>query len=162
MFVVRNVVLAALVVWIGGMVVLGAIVAPSAFQVLEKVDPQNGRVFAGLLFGDILRQFSYLAYVCGSLVVAGLVILKFVGPPPRAFVARLILSGAMLASAIYTGVPVLKEIAQIQATSGGPINALPVSDPRRVRFDHLHQTSTTLMSINLGLGFLSLFWYARE
>lgn len=162
MFVVRYVVLAALVIWTGGMVALGGIVAPSAFQVLERVDPQNGRIFAGLLFGDILRQFSFLAYVCGSLVVAGLVIMKFVGPPPRAFTLRLILSAAMLASAIYTGVPLLKEIAQIQAAAAGPINALPASDPRRVRFDQLHETSTTLMSINLGLGFLSLFWYARE
>lgn len=162
MFVVRYMVLAALVVWTGGMVALGGIVAPLAFQVLEKADPQNGRVFAGLLFGDILRQFSFLAYVCGALVVAGLVILKFVGPPPRAFVLRLILSVAMLAIAIYTGVPVLKEIAQIQAAANGPVNALPASDPRRVRFDYLHQTSTTLMSLNLGLGFLSLCWYARE
>ncbi|MBM3769945.1 MAG: hypothetical protein FJW27_01380 [Acidimicrobiia bacterium] len=144
------------------MVAIGAIVAPSAFQVLEAADAHNGRVLAGLLFGDVLRQFSAVAYVCGAVVVAGLLIMKFVGPPPRAFVPRLILSVAMLANAIYAGVPVLGEIAQIQTAAAGPINALPESDPRRVRFDRLHQTSTTLMSVNLGLGFLSLFWYARE
>lgn len=162
MFVVRYAVLAALAVWVGGMVALGAIVAPSAFQLLQAADPPHGRVLAGQLLSEVLRQFSVTTYVCGAVVVLGLLIMKFVGPPPRAFVPRLVLSVAMLATAIYTGEPVLREMTHIQTAAAGPIDALPASDPRRVRFDRLHQTSTTLMSINLGLGFLSLFWYARE
>lgn len=162
MFVVRYAVLAALAIWTGGMLAIGAVVAPAAFQALPAADPQNGRVVAGLLFGEVLRQFSLVAYGCGAVVVLGLLVLKFVGPPPRAFNARIAIAGVMLASAVYAGVPVLGEIGRIQTAVSGPIGQLPESDPRRARFDALHRLSTTLMSVNLGLGFVSLFWFSRE
>lgn len=162
MLAVRYTVLAALVVWVGGMVVLGFIVAPSAFRVLQAADPLGGRVLAGALFGDILRQFHLVAYLCGAVTVIGLFLMKFVGPPPVAFVPRLALVGTMLGSAVYTGVPVSRELAQIQAAVSGPVAALAQSDPRRIRFEALHRTSTTLLTMNLGLGLLSLFWYSRE
>src|SRR5688572_7635932 len=52
----------ALVLWLGGMVVLGAIVAPATFQVLEASAPAVGRALAGALFGTILARFHYVAY----------------------------------------------------------------------------------------------------
>jgi hypothetical protein len=63
---------------------------------------------------------------------------------------------------VYSGYPVSREIAQIQSHLSGPVNALPETDPRRVRFDRLHQMSTTLMTINMALGLVLLFWYIRE
>jgi hypothetical protein len=68
----------------------------------------------------------------------------------------------MLSLAAYSGVPVTHEIAQIQSQVSGPMNKLPDSDPRRIRFDRLHALSTTLMTINMALGFVLLFWYVRE
>ncbi len=162
MLAVRYVVLTALVVWLGGMVVLGGIVAPSAFRVLQAADPHNGGALAGLLFGDVLRQFHVVAYLCGATVVVGLFVMKFVGPPPAAFVLRLSLIMVMLGSAAYNGMPLSHEIAHLQATVAGPVSALADTDPRRIRFEALHQRSTVLMAVNLGLGLLSLFWYARE
>jgi hypothetical protein len=160
--VVRYAVLAALVVWLGGMLVLGGLVAPSAFRILQAADPDHGRVLAGALFGDILRQFSLLTYLCGAVALVGLFLMKFVGPPPAAFVLRAAIIAAMLAIALYSGVLVSREIAQIQASAGGPVSHLPDSDPRRARFEALHRTSAALMTINMGLGLVSLFWYARE
>jgi hypothetical protein len=162
MFVIRYVALAALVVWLGGMIVLGMLVAPSTFRVLQAADPATGRVLAGALFGDILRQFYLLAYACGAVILFCLFVMKFMGPPPRAFVLRGAIVAVMLALAVYAGGPVSREIAQIQSQVSGPINTLPDSDPRRVRFTRLHDASTMLMTINMALGLVLLFWYVKE
>jgi hypothetical protein len=162
MLVVRYVVLAALVVWLGGMIVLGALVAPSTFRVLQAADGESGRMLAAVVFGEALRQFHILAYVCGGVMLIGLFLMKFVGPPPPAFVLRSVIIAAMLSIALYSGLPVSGEIERIRSAVSGPIQRLPDTDPRRLRFDALHRMSTMLMTINIGLGLISLFWYARE
>jgi hypothetical protein len=162
MLAVRYLALAALVVWLGGMAVLGLIVAPSTFRVLQAADPAAGRVLAGALFGEILGQFHLLEYACGGLLFVCLLVLKFVGPPPRGFVPRLALVAIMLGLAVYSGVPVTREITRLQSEVTGPISALAETDARRVRFDRLHQTSTALMTVNMALGLVLLFWYAGE
>ena len=162
MFAIRYVALLALVVWLGGMILLGALVAPSTFRVLQAGDAEAGRVLAGSLFGEILRLFQLLAYACGAIILACLLVMKFVGPPPRAFVLRAGVVVLMLGIALYSGVLVSREIAQIQSQVTGPMNRLPENDARRIRFDRLHQTSTALMTTNLALGLVLLIWYVRE
>jgi hypothetical protein len=162
MLAVRYVALAALVVWLGGMVVLGLVVAPSTFRVLQAAAPENGRVLAGAVFGEVLRLFHLIAYACGAVILACFLVLKFIGPPPPAFLPRAAIVVLMLGLAIYSGVPVTRELDAIQAQVAGSVSRLPESDPRRVRFDRLHRTSTALMTINMGLGLVLLFWYVRE
>jgi len=162
MLAVRYVALAALVVWLGGMVVLGLLVAPSTFGVLQAHEADAGRVLAGAVFGEILRRFYLLSYICGGLILVTLIAMKLVGPPPRAFPARAAIVATMLALSVYAGVPVSREIAGIQSQISGPVNRLPDADPRRVRFDRLHATSTALMAVNMLLGFILLYWYVRE
>jgi len=70
MLAVRYVALAALVVWLGGMVTA--------------------------VFGDLLRPFHLVSLVCGAVILVSLFIMKFVGPPPHAFVPRAALTGLML------------------------------------------------------------------
>jgi hypothetical protein len=162
MFAIRSVALLALVIWLGGMIMLGLIVAPSTFRVLQAADPAIGRVLAGLVFGDILRHFHLVAYGCGLVILVSLFAIKFIGPPPRAFIPRAAIVVVMLLVAIYSGYPVSREITEIQSHVSGPVNALPDTDARRVRFDRLHQVSTVLMTINMALGLVLLFWYVRE
>lgn len=162
MLAVRYVALTALVVWLGGMVILGLLVAPSTFGVLQTSDPANGRMLAGAVFGTILRRFHLVAYVCGIIVFLSLFVMKFVGPPPQAFVLRAAIVFVMFLIALYSGVPVTRELEQIQSQVAGPVSRLPESDERRIRFDRLHRTSTTLMTINMGLGLVLLLWYVRE
>ena len=57
---------------------------------------------------------------------------------------------------------VTREIARVQSQVSGPMNQLPKDDARRVRFDSLHRTSTVLMTVNMALGLVLLFWYVRE
>jgi uncharacterized membrane protein len=162
MLVVRYLVLAAQVVWLGGMVTLELIVGPASCRVLQAADPHHGRLLAGMLIGDIFRQFHLVAYLCGAVVVAGMFVMKFVGPPPSAFLLRLALIAAMLGSAFYTGVPVSRELSQLQASVPGPAAQFDTADPRQARIDTLRRTSSTFMTVNLALGLFSLFWYARE
>jgi hypothetical protein len=70
MLAVRYVALAALVVWLGGM--------------------------ATAVFGDILRPSHLVGLVCGGIIFVSLFIMKFVGPPPHAFVPRAALTALML------------------------------------------------------------------
>lgn len=164
---VRYIGLAALVAWLGGMIVLGLLVAPSIFRVLQASDPTAGRVLAGAVFGDILRRFHLLAYVCGGLLLTTLMLERLgtsqsTGSQPRGLSARAAIVLVMLAVAAYSGFPLTREIARVQSQVQGPMNKLPPSDPRRVLFDRLHATSTTLMTVNMALGLVLLFWYVRE
>jgi glucose dehydrogenase len=164
MLAVRYLALAALVVWLGGMIVLGLLVAPSIFGVLQTAtsDAAQGRMLAGATFGEILRRFHLLAYGCGCVLILCLLVMKLVGPPPQTFIPRIAIVVIMLGIALYSGIPVTSEIASIQSQVAGPISSLPESDARRTRFDRLHGLSTTLMTINMGLGLVLLYWYVRE
>lgn len=53
-----------LAIWIGGAIVLGALVAPALFRALPRAD-------AGAIFGPILRRFSRLRVAAVALVVIG-------------------------------------------------------------------------------------------
>ena len=63
--VVRYIALAALVVWLG-----------SAAQMVA---------------GEWLRSLERVTYVCGAVMIVGLSVMKLVGPPPPAFVIRIVL-----------------------------------------------------------------------
>ena len=152
----------ALVVWLGGMLALGAIVAPATFQVLQVSAPEIGRALAGDLFGQILARFHYVAYACGGVMLISLAVIAILGPRPRAFAVRLAVIATMLLIALYSGVIVLRTIDAIQLEIGRLPSLLPPGDARRIRFDELHQLSTRLMMANI-LGALALlYWEARD
>jgi hypothetical protein len=76
MILVRYVTLVALVIWLGAL-----------------VDER---------FGDLVRRAHLLTYASGAVTVTGLFVLKFMGPPPRAFVMRAVIAVLMLALALAT------------------------------------------------------------
>jgi hypothetical protein len=158
----RFVYVLALAVWLGGMAILGALVAPTIFQTLQAADPDTGRALAGLAFGAILTRFHYLAYGCGLLILVMLVVIALLGPRPKHFAIRCGIVSGMLLVAAYSGVIVLGEIDAIQREVGTLPSRLPAGDPRRVRFDELHQLSTRLMMVDLLGAFALLYWEARE
>jgi hypothetical protein len=140
MLALRYAYLLALVVWLGGMIILGALVAPATFGVLQASDPVAGRQLAGDVFGAI----------------------RLMGPKPAACTIRIAIVTAMLGVALYSGVFVLRDINTIQQVSPGGVSQLTTTDPRRARFDELHQLSTRLMMLNLAGALLLLYWEARE
>jgi hypothetical protein len=64
--------------------------------------------------------------------IVGLFVMKFMGPPPHAFVARAGIAILMLAIAAGAA------------------------------FAHSGDTATTLLTVNLALGLVLLTWYVRE
>jgi hypothetical protein len=162
MLALRYVYVLALVVWLGGMVVLGAIVAPTTFQVLQASEPIEGRALAGELFAAIIARFHYVAYGAGAALLVSLAAMAVLGPRPRHFAVRTIIVAAMLGIAIYSGVIVLGEIDQIQQEVGTLPSRLPAGDVRRVAFDGLHQLATRLMMINMAAALVLLYWETRE
>ena len=169
----------ALAVWLGGMIVLGAVVAPALFSTLGALDPVSGRIFAGEAFGAVLGRFHYLAYATGGILLVTLSAMALLGPRPRSFAVRTAIVAVMLAVALYSGVMVLGEIDSIQREiaasspaheTGEPAlaatrrlpSSLPAGDARRVRFDQLHVLSTRLMMFNIVAGLVLLVWEARD
>jgi uncharacterized membrane protein len=162
MLALRYVYVLALVMWLGGMVVLAAIVAPATFEVLQASDPTAGRALAGELFGVIIERFHYVAYVAGAALLLTLAGMAVLGPRPRHFAVRAAIVAAMLAVALYSGVIVLGRIDRIQQEVGTLPSRLPATDARRVQFDGLHQLSTRLMMLNMAAALVLLYWETRE
>jgi uncharacterized membrane protein len=158
----RYVYVLALAVWLGGMILLGSVVAPMTFQVLQASAPETGRALAGGLFGAILNRFHFVAYGAGALLFVTLVAMRVLGPRPRGFALRAALIFVMLLVALYSGLMVLREVDSIQRAAGVLPSTLPAGDARRVRFDALHQLSTRLMVFNIAGTLVLLGWEARE
>jgi len=162
MLAVRYAYVLALVVWLGGMVMLGALVAPATFQVLQAADPVNGRVLAGELFGMTLARFHPIAYGAGAILLVSLVLMRVLGPRPPAFAIRALIVTGMLGVALYSGEVVLRRVDTIQREVGTLPSKLPAGNPRRVEFDALHTLSTRLMMLNIAAALVLLYWEAPE
>lgn len=154
--------LLALVLWVGGLLVLGAIGAPSIFDVLASRQADGGRLLAGAIFGETLRRFHLLSYGCGAVLLATMIVRAVLGPRPRRFAIRAVIAFVMLAASAYSGVIVSAQIARAQAAIGAAPSSLPESDPRRVQFGRLHATSTGLELIPVFGGLMLLFWELKD
>lgn len=162
MLAVRYVYILALVVWLGGMVVAGAVVAPSVFGVLQEWNAETGRVLAGRVFGEVLRRFHHVAYAAGALMLVTLTVQRLIGPRPRAYGVRAAIIAVMLGATLYSGLVVTPQIEGLQRTVEGPVNRLREDDPRRHEFERLHGLSSTLLTAAAVGGLLVLAWETRE
>jgi uncharacterized protein DUF4149 len=161
MFVLRFAAVLALVVWVGGLLALGAVAAPSIFDILAH-QPGGGRMLAGDVFGEILRRFQLVSYGAGALLLATLLLRRVLGPAPRRFAWRAGLATLMLAASAYAGIVVAGEIGALQRQIGAAPSSLPDGDPRRARFGRLHGLSTALQFVPLLGGLMLIYWEIRE
>lgn len=160
MIALRYVYVVALAIWVGGLITIGSVVAPSAFAVLEALGgPQP---LAAMLVGEVLRRFHVVGYAAGAVLVSTLLLMKVVGPRPPGFGARLVLVSAMLGVTLVTGFWVDPQIASMRASVGVPIRTLAPDDERRVRFGRLHGLSTTLLAVTALGGLVLCYWETRE
>ncbi len=162
MLALRYISLLALVVWVGGLLALGAVAAPAIFDVLATRVPADGRVLAGAVFGETLRRFHHLSYVSAGVLLASLTLRAVLGPRPRRYAIRAGLGLLMLLAVLYSAFFVEPSIARMPQEIGMAPSRLPEGDPRRVEFGRLHATSTALESVPLLGGLLLLFWELRD
>ncbi len=160
MFLLRYLYILALVIWIGGLVVAGAIVAPSVFEVLQRAP--DGRVLAGAVFGEVLRRVHLLAYAMAAVMLVAFGIQRVLGPRPISFGIRAAIIGTMLAVTIVSGYVISPRVEAIARTVDGPIASLPTGDARRTEFYRLHGWSNLLLAVTALGGLVLLWWEARE
>ena len=162
MLLLRYVALLALVVWVGGLVALGAVAAPATFDVIAARHVADGRLLAGAVFGEVLRRFFYVS--CGAAAVAflSLAARRVLGPKPRHGGVRAGILLLMTAAMLYAGVVVAGEIESLQATMTVAPSSLPETDPRRVEFGRLHGLSSALQLVPLLGGLALIFWELKE
>jgi hypothetical protein len=158
MLALRYAALLALVVWAGGLLALGLVAAPATFEVLAARQAPEGRLLAGAIFGETLRRFHPIGYLCGGVMILSLAARRILGPRPRRAGVRLALASIMLAATMYSGLVVAARIQALQQQIGASPSSLPAEDPRRAEFGRLHASSTFLLLVPI-LGSLALIWW---
>jgi hypothetical protein len=162
MAVLRYLYVVALVLWVGGLVVAGALVAPSVFGVLEAWNASQGRVLAGRVFGEVLLRLTWLSYAMGGIMFIALTLHRLLGARPVRYGVRVTIMAVMLVLMMVTGFWLIPEVDAIQAAVNGPVAELPDTDPRRVEFNRLHGLSNVLFSITAIGGLVLCWWETRE
>jgi Domain of unknown function (DUF4149) len=162
MIALRYVYVLALVVWLGGTLTIGGVVAPAAFAALEAQDPASGRALAAGVVGAVLARFHPVAYLALTTLLVTLVSMKLVGPRPTGFGVRLFLVGGLLLVSLVGGLWVDPQIAALRSQIGAPVHTLDQADPRRARFGRLHGLSTALMAATAAGGLALCYWETRE
>src|SRR5918995_3890050 len=117
MFALRLVSSLLLVIWLGGAITIGSLVAPSAFAVLPATQ-------AATLVGETLRRFHLVGYGAGALLLASLAIGALLGPRPHAFWARLWIAGLMLGATLVSGLWVHPRVTALRREIGAPVSSL--------------------------------------
>lgn len=130
-----------LAVWIGGTVVLGALVAPALFRALPRHE-------AGAIFGPTLRRFARVRIVAIAVAIAAAAVKFAVWE-----------SGAMLwiavrwAALLFLAASVLYEVGYLErALEARRVHVTPdmgEHDPRRRAFNALHKQAEGLMKASL-------------
>jgi uncharacterized membrane protein len=155
MLTLRFVAALSLVVWLGGVIAIGSVVAPAAFAVLPAGD-------AASLVGETLRRFHLVSYAAGVVLLVSLTLMALLGPRPHAFAVRIATVSVMLAAMLASGVWIDRRIAALRTGIGVPVGSLPAQDPRRLEFGRLHGLSTTLFGIVAAGGLLLLYLETRD
>jgi Domain of unknown function (DUF4149) len=146
----------ALVVWIGGIIFFGAVVAPTVFSVLPTHD------LAGNVVTRSLSMLHIIGTVCGVVYIAASLLDSFMlRGSLHAFAPRHLAIVAMIALTMasqYGVAALMKRLRQ----DIGVIDNISVDDPRRVEFNRLHHWSTRLEGCVLVLGLGVLYSTSRR
>jgi len=162
MFALRYAALVAIALWAGGLIILGAVAAPSIFHVLAARGLADHRVVGGAVFGEVLRRFHLVAYGCAGVLFLSLLLRAVLGPRPAYFGVRFAIFALMLIATLYSGLVLSTRVERARTAAGGAPSLLEPSDPRRLEFDRLHQFSTMLQLLPVAGGLALLFWEARD
>ena len=151
-----------LAIWVGGLVAIGGIGAPTIFSALEGRDGASGRETAGWLFGIVFDRFQQVSWVLAAVILILLGIRAALGPRPRRFAVRVWMVSLMLAMSLATSFLVAPRINAIRVAVNGPIASLPATDERKITFGRLHGLSNGLMLLTVLVGFGLLWTESKE
>ncbi|HXE89908.1 MAG TPA: DUF4149 domain-containing protein [Terriglobales bacterium] len=142
----RFLMLAALVVWLGGIVFFGAVVAPTLFSVLPS------RHLAGTVVVEALTRLHFMGMAAGALFAAcSMIHGRLTAGYARPFAVRHLLIYAMLVLTLVSQFLLMPKMKVLRAAMV-EIDRVPADDPRRVEFNRLHRQSTQIEGAVLLLG----------
>ena len=162
MFALRYAAIVAIAIWAGGMIVLGGVAAPSIFEALAARGVAEHRALGGAIFGEVLRRFHFVTYLCAAVLFVSLLLRAVLGPRPAYFGIRFAIFALMLTATLYSGLVLSRQIDVARVAAGGAPSSLAETDPRRIEFARLHQFSTVLQLLPVIGGLALLFWEARD
>jgi MFS family permease len=122
----------ALCLWLGGLIAVGALVAPVAFGVLSR--PEAGRVV-----GECFRRLNLIGFACGGALLLALLLEAAVWPRAHARLraARAVLVLAAVALGLYLGLRLFPEMNALRAAGSSP------------PFQRLHHLASQLLSLQM-------------
>lgn len=160
---VRSLILLCLVVWVGGLLFFGAVVAPVAFGSLMPMfpDPAFGVHVAGTMVRISLLHLHDIGLVSGLILLVLCIVERVANITRRSIVPQLVLLAVMLGLTAYSQFSIIPHMETLRIQSGAAIDNPASTDPARVDFNRLHNLSTSLEEVVLlcGLGLVVL--YAR-
>lgn len=145
----------ALGLWLGGLVLFGAILAPLAFRDLPPLFPNQAQGIhaAGMIVGGALTRLHWMGLICG---IVFLIVMLISRPHFRTIIPQFVLVLAMLVITAYSQFSVIPRMDTARTSVGGNIEAVAPNNPGRVIFDRLHQVSVDLEIAVLACGVVAL------
>jgi hypothetical protein len=124
-------------VWLGAAILLAAAVAPAAFRVLPS------RTLAGALVGQVLPVI-FASGLFIAIIALGLEARATRYTLRFAVYAPFVL---MIVACVVAQFLIGPKIDAVRAVTGGAVEALDATDPRRVQFGRLHGFSVLCMGV---------------
>jgi hypothetical protein len=152
----RFLTLLCLILWLGGIVFFGAVMAPTLFAVLPS------RSLAGSVVNPALNHLHWIGLFCGLILLVCSALHDYLAKGDfRLTSTRHLLVILMLALTAVSLFVVTPKMAALR-TQMGVIDYVPASDPLHVQFNALHVWSTRLEGAVLLLGLGVVFSVARQ
>jgi uncharacterized membrane protein len=153
----RFLMLLSLVVWLGGIIFLAFVEAPTAFS--PGLLPS--RHMAGSIIGRSLDVLHYMAIVSGIVfLVASMVLSRMTAGNARPLAARHLLIALMLLLTMISQFAISPKLHALRAEVG-VIDNLPPDSPQRREFDRLHIWSEKFEEAVLLLGLVATYSTAQ-
>jgi hypothetical protein len=142
----RFLMLLSLIVWIGGIVFLSFVEAPTAFSVAPT------RHMAGTLVGHSLTILHWMGLFAGVIFLGSSMLLSsLAADSAQPLAARHILVCAMLLLTLVSQFGISPKMATLRAQFGD-IDTVAPDNPARIQFDALHRWSVRLEVVVLLMG----------
>jgi hypothetical protein len=146
----------SLVVWVGGIIFLSFVEAPTAFSVLPS------RHMAGTVVGHSLGILHWMGLFSGVVFLGSSMLLSSLTTgSAHPFTCRHVLVLLMLVITATSQFGISPKMATLRAQFGD-IDTVSPTDPGRLQFDALHKWSVRLECAVLVMGLVTLFFTARK
>jgi hypothetical protein len=155
MSILRFLMFLSLIVWIGGIIFLSFVEAPTAFSVAPT------RHLAGTVVGHSLGILHWMGLFSGVIFLGSSMLLSSLTTgSAKPLAARHVLICAMLLLTVVSQFGISPKMATLRAQFGD-IDAVPATDPGRMQFDVLHVWSVRFEVAVLALGLIVVYLAAR-